>query len=58
MSAPVDPNDPRVRQLAYSMYRDMLGACHGRSSEMVGRAPQGKQVVQDRGVAEQIRSMA
>ena len=58
MSQQVDPNDPRVRQLVYNKYRDMLGACHGRSNEMVGRAPQGKQVIQDRGVTEQIRSMA
>ena len=55
---PVDPNDPRVRALVYSAYRDMLGQCHGRSSEMVSKAPQGKQVIQDKGVSEQIRSMA
>jgi hypothetical protein len=31
----LDPNDPRVKKLVYSMYRDMLGSYHGDANNFI-----------------------
>lgn len=55
----IDRNDPRVKKLVYSMYRDLLGGYSSPAAEFIGREvaedPQHVVVDVDAGVGERIR---
>jgi hypothetical protein len=50
-------NDPQVRKLVYNMYRGILGSYNDQANTALVTGPE-KNVVQDKGVYDQIESMA
>jgi hypothetical protein len=56
-SGKLDMNDPQVRKLVYNMYRGILGSYNDQANTTLKGGPE-KKVVQDKGVYDQIESMA
>lgn len=52
----LDPSDPRVRKLVYSMYRDMLRTCNDEANDIISKKDPAK-VTQDMGVGPILESI-
>jgi len=53
----LDPSDPRVKKLVYSMYRDMLTNYHENASDFINKKHP-SQVTQDLGIGSILHSIA
>lgn len=52
----LDPSDPRVKKLVYSMYRGMLTSCNGEANDIISKKDP-KEVSQDSGVGPILESI-
>lgn len=52
----LDPSDPRVRKLVYSMYRDMLRTCNDEANDIISKKDPAR-VTQDLGVGPILESI-